>query len=134
MRKLLPSEFRGRSWSAARRFNGWLATWAQERRRGRPVGTPAAPAAPVITAINYDQGSIWLDFTCATPGLVSNYKIFRSVDEEVQDFYANQPAPASRFYDLSPSGGGGFVHYYWIIAEGPGGASDFSNLITVQYP
>ena len=115
----------------------WLATWLQGRRRSRQVGTPAAPAAPaipVITSIEYDQGSIWFDFTCATPGLVSNYQIFRSVDEEVQDFYANQPSPATRFYDLSPSGGGGFIHYYWIVAVGPGGSSDYSNLMSIQYP
>ena len=68
------------------------------------IAPPTVPAAPVITSIEYDQGSIWIDFTCATPGLVTNYQIFRSVDEEVQDFYANQPAPATRFYDLSPSG------------------------------
>ncbi len=126
---------RGRPWPGARRFGGWLATWAQDRRRERQhVVTPVAPATPIITAIEYDQGSIWLDFTCATPGLVTNYKIFRSVDEEVQDFYDDQPAPASRFYDLSPTGGGGFIHYYWIVAEGPGGSSDYSNLISVQYP
>jgi hypothetical protein len=98
------------------------------------IAPPTVPAAPVITSIEYDQGSIWLDFTCATPGLVTNYQIFRSVDEEVQDFYANQPAPASRFYDLSPSGGTGSLHYYWIIAQGPGGSSDFSNRMTIEFP
>jgi len=218
MRKLPTLGSRGKSWSAARRFQGWLASWAQDRRRGRllpapllvatwpslatwawtyanparwnaynslyggltyqfddwatgsgrqyapdggqhlmfivgvdangkeithrsnavrpddAIAPPIVPAAPVITSIEYDQGSIWIDFTCATPGLVTNYQIFRSVDEEVQDFYANQSAPATRFYDLSPSGGNGSLHYYWIIAQGPGGSSDFSNLMTIQYP
>ncbi len=135
MTKLPNPGVRGKPWSAARRFHGWLATWAQDRRRSRQQEvTPAAPTAPIITSIAYDQGSIWLFFTCATPELVSNYKIFRSVDEEVQDFYANQPAPASRFDDLFPSSGNGFVHYYWIVAEGPGGSSAYSNLMTVEYP
>ena len=116
--------------------NAWLASWLQDRRRRRQAGTPAAPvapASPVITAIAYDQGSIWLDFTCATPGLVSNYQIFRSVDEEVHDFYDNAGL-ANMYVDYSPSGGNGYTHYYWVVAEGPGGFSDFSNLMTVVYP
>jgi hypothetical protein len=134
MTKFPKSGARGQRWSAARRFQGWLASWAQARRRGRDLEAPAAPATPVITSIEYDQGTIWLDFTCATPGLVSTYNIFRSVDEEVHDLYASQPAPATRFYDFYPSAGNGFFHYYWIVAEGPGGWSDFSNLMSIQYP
>ena len=46
MRKLLPSAGRGRSWSASRRFHGWLATWLQDRRRSRAQDVAAPGAGP----------------------------------------------------------------------------------------
>ena len=40
MRKLPLSGTRSKQWSAARRFQGWLATWLQDRRRGRLLPAP----------------------------------------------------------------------------------------------
>ena len=40
MRNLPSSGTRGKPWSAARRFQGWLATWAQDRRRGHLLPAP----------------------------------------------------------------------------------------------
>lgn len=41
---------RGRPWAAARRFHGWLAAWAQDRRRARQnIVPPPTPNAPNIS-------------------------------------------------------------------------------------
>lgn len=57
MTKLPKSSGTGRQWTVARRFQGWLATWAQERRRGRqqPVTTP--PNTPEINGGGYEDGT-----------------------------------------------------------------------------
>ena len=55
---------RGRRWSPARRFRGWLATWMQNRRRELFV------AAPVISG---NDGNNTVTITCATAGAAIHY-------------------------------------------------------------
>ncbi len=54
----LPKSGGTRRWSVARRFQGWLATWAQDRRRSRqqPAQSPT-PNAPEITGGGYEDGA-----------------------------------------------------------------------------
>lgn len=50
MRRLLPNEPHARPWSTARRLRGWVATWVQDRRRGR---------RPLMTVTAYDFVISW---------------------------------------------------------------------------
>jgi hypothetical protein len=54
---------RGRPWSATQRFRGWVASWVQDRRRGRQQLAPT-PNAPAITTGGYEWGATdpaWAD-------------------------------------------------------------------------
>ncbi len=66
MRKLPLNGMRGKQWSAARRFRGWLATWLQDRRRGRLLPAPVlVPAWPSLLQWTWDlanpyKWNVWL--------------------------------------------------------------------------
>lgn len=72
MTKLPKSRARGSRWSAARRFQGWLASWAQDRRRGRQ--NPLLPA-PVLRPAN-PSVAVW-DWSLANP---SRWNAYNSLD------------------------------------------------------
>jgi len=85
MQKLPLLGSRGKRWSPARRFQGWLATWLQDRRRARQV---VAPAAPVITTGGFEWGAsavdwadLWVDWTFAHGSWpVASLEVWLSVD------------------------------------------------------
>lgn len=57
MRRFPHQASRGRRWSPARRFRGWLATWLQDRRRARAAAAvPSGPNAPTLTSVS---DAIW---------------------------------------------------------------------------
>ena len=66
MRKLPSNGTRGKSWSASRRFRGWLATWLQDRRRGRLLPAPVlVPLWPSLLQWDWDlpnpyKWNVWL--------------------------------------------------------------------------
>ena len=68
MRKFPLNRVRGRHWTPARRFRGWLALWLQDRRRSRQ--SPPVPAAPVIISGGFEWDAttpgladVWLDWS-----------------------------------------------------------------------
>src|SRR5262245_60602564 len=79
-----------RRWSAQRRFNGWLATGLQDRRRGRAF---VAPESSLLTGLTHFY----------QPQVGATH--LRSWNED-----ANVPSePFLGFDSLSLEGGGGYV-------------------------
>jgi hypothetical protein len=106
MRMFLPKVKRIKSWAAARRFQGWLTTWLQDRRRSRQV-TESPLAAPVIHSGNFEWGlsepeyaDVWVDWAFAHGAApVANIEVWRRVNIEPEALIATVPSSHVSFYD-----------------------------------
>ena len=95
MKKLPSLGSRGRRWSAARRFHGWLATWAQDRRRGRQNHLLPAPVlAPQTPSL-----AVWT-WTAANP---ARWNAYNSLDGGLTYQFDDWVAGSARQY--APDGG-----------------------------
>src|SRR5262245_16819354 len=83
MRNLAIKGSRGRRWTASQRFQGWLATWLQDRRRARAAaGLPAAPAPPnAPTNLVLTDVASWIELTWQdTASNELGFRVYRKVD------------------------------------------------------
>ncbi|MGC3956627.1 MAG: hypothetical protein QM813_01225 [Verrucomicrobiota bacterium] len=114
MTKFPKSGARGQRWSAARRFQGWLASWAQDRRRGRQHSVAPPPNAPVIVGGGYEDGASapgWYDVFFDWTFEHGSYPV---ADMEV--WLSLNGAPFSVYY-VTPSNDPGW--YYAAAANTP---------------
>ena len=121
MRKLPLNGSRGRPWAAARRFRGWLATWLQDRRRGR---VPAAPTAPTSLIAVGDFGSIalsWSDQSSDETG----FRLYRKPFNEAFTLRAQLFANQTSFVDWAAELG--IPYTYYVVAYNAAGESARSN-------
>ena len=95
MMKLPKTGVRGRPWSAARCFRGWLATWAQDRRRGRQNHLLPAP----VLAPQNPSLAVWT-WTAANP---ARWNAYNSLDGGLTYQFDDWVAGNARQY--APDGG-----------------------------
>ena len=106
--KLPKTGMRGRPWSASRRFQGWVATWAQDRRRSRqnhllpaPVLSPANPSI-----------AVW-DWSNTNP---ARWNAYNSLDGGLTYLFDDFVAGTERQY--APDGGQHLMFIVGVDANG----------------
>ena len=108
MRKLPQSGTRGRPWSAARRFHGWLATWLQGRRRARQnVLLPAPVLVPALSSL-----ATW-EWPYANP---ARWDAYNSLDGGLTFQFDDSAAGDARQY--APDGGQHLMFIVGVDASG----------------
>ena len=105
MRNLPSSGTRGKPWSAARRFRGWLATWAQDRRRERLL------PAPVLVA-TWPSLATWA-WTYANP---ERWNAYNSLDGGLTYQFDDWVVGSGRQY--APDGGQHLMFIVGVDANG----------------
>src|SRR6478736_8860683 len=98
MTKLPKSVARGQRWSVARRFQGWLASWAQDRRRARKnhlTPPPPAPGTPLELSGSYTGSDIEINWYTVDEALVLYVSVEKKTAGEPDTNYweAAQVAP-----------------------------------------
>ena len=105
MRMFLPKVKRIKSWAAARRVQGWIKAWLQDRRRSRQE-TESPLTAPVINSGSFEWGvsepeyaDVWFDWTFAHGSApVASIEVWRSVNGEPDELIATVPSSHVSFY------------------------------------
>ena len=126
MTKLPKSGVRGGPWSAVRRFHGWLASWAQDRRRDRVQPAPV-PNAPINLVAVDDLGSIalgWADQSANETGFRLYRKPFNDPFTLRAQLFPNQ----TNFVDWTAELG--IPYTYYVVAYNAAGESARSNEAT----
>jgi hypothetical protein len=105
MRMFLPKVKRIKSWAAARRVQGWLTGWLQDRRRSRQE-TESPLTAPVIHSGSFEWGvsepeyaDVWFEWTFAHGSAPSaSIEVWRRVNGEPYEPIATVPSSHASFY------------------------------------
>lgn len=123
MRKLPQTRANGRSWSPARRFHGWLATWLQDRRRARVQPTPV-PNAPINLIAVSGFGNIALSWTEQSAN-ETGFRLYRKPFNEAFALRAQMFANQTSFVDWTAELG--IPYTYYVVAYNGAGESAQSN-------
>ena len=123
MRKLPQTGANDRSWSPARRFHGWLATWLQDRRRSRAVPRPNAPSNLVASSNLGYVGLTWQDNSNNETG----FRIYHRPFSDPFVVLANVNAGVTSFADWSAELG--ISYTYYVVAVNAAGESAPSNQV-----
>ena len=126
MTKLPKSGVRGGPWSVARRFHGWLASWAQDRRRGRVQPAPV-PNAPINLVAVDDLGSIALGWTDQS-GNELGFRLYRKPFNDPFTLRAQLFPNQTTFVDWAAELG--IPYTYYVVAYNAAGESARSNEAT----
>ena len=126
MTKLPKSGSPGRRWSAARRFQGWLAAWAQDRRRARQnfVPPPTVPGAPQSLLVTDTGSLIELNWTLGT-GPITGQRIYRKVDGGAYALWQTVGAAVHQVQDTDVVTA--HLYFYYVVAYNAVGDSAPSN-------
>ena len=124
MRNLPSSGTRVKSWSASRRFRGWLATWLQDRRRDRVPGVPTAPTSLVAVSNLGNIALSWSDQSDNETG----FRLYRKPYNETFTLRAQLFANQTSFVDWAAELG--IPYTYYVVAYNGAGESAQSNQAT----
>jgi len=130
MLRLPKTGVRGRPFAPARRLRGWLASWLQERRRGRATAMPAVPGAPQIVLVNDAGAVVQVDWLLGT-GTITGQRIYRKVDGGAFALWQTVAANATTIQD--PAVSSGHVYTYYVVAYNAAGDSAPSNQSNVLF-
>jgi fibronectin type 3 domain-containing protein len=124
MRMFLPKVKRIKSWAAARRVQGWITSWLQDRRRDRVPGVPTAPTGLVAVS---DLGNITLTWTDQSSN-ETGFRIYRKPYNETFTMRAQVFANQTSFVDWAAELG--IPYTYYVVAFNAAGMSAQSNQAT----
>jgi hypothetical protein len=122
---------RGRRWTAARRFHGWLATWAQGRRRKRVAAAlPAGPIAP--GNLSLADVATWIELTWQDrSGDEQGFRVYRKVDGGSFALWQSLGPNVTTTQDVSVLTGHNYSYY--VTAYNAVGESAPSNTVSETY-